>query len=111
MYTLPITHACAVHLRLVLQSAGPEQGRQSAKWGQSNFMLSAGVRLEHRELCELQLPRQPFQLRGNACGGGSGLLAAYTLTDLPMALPGAVTPVPPVKDEQDLHVLTCDGAA
>jgi hypothetical protein len=46
------------------------------------------VRLDDKELSELQLPRQPFRLRDNTCTGGTGLLAAYALTDLPIAMPG-----------------------
>lgn len=58
-------------------------------------LTSAGVQLDEKELSELQLPRQPFRLRGNTCTGGSGLLAAYALTDLPIALPGMVSPPSP----------------
>ncbi len=45
--------------------------------------------LSEKELCDLQLPPQPFHLRGRACGAGAGLMAAYALTDLPMVLAGA----------------------
>jgi hypothetical protein len=54
----------------------------------------AGVRLDDKELSELQLPRQPFRLHGNTCTSGTGLLAAYTLTDLPIALPGRMLSSP-----------------
>jgi hypothetical protein len=49
---------------------------------------STGVVLSREELCQLQCPGTPYSLRGALCRCGMGLLAAYNMTDLPMAIAG-----------------------
>ena len=44
--------------------------------------------LSPQELAWLQSPPAPFSVRGSFCTAGSGLLAAYALTDVLMALSG-----------------------
>ena len=48
----------------------------------------AGVVLSPQELAWLQSPPAPFHVRGSFCTAGTGLLGAYALTDVLMALSG-----------------------
>lgn len=48
----------------------------------------AGVVLSAEEVCRLLTPTTPFRLRMNQCGYGTGLMASFVLTDLPMVLAG-----------------------
>ncbi len=44
-----------------------------ALFARSQNCFPVGVYLGEKELCDLQLPPQPFHLRGRACGAGAGL--------------------------------------
>lgn len=48
----------------------------------------AGIVLSRDELCQLQCPTSPYQIRGRTCRCGTGLLSCYRLTDLPSAISG-----------------------
>ena len=48
----------------------------------------AGVVLSPQELAWLQSPPSPFHVRGSFCTASTGLLGAYALTDVLMALSG-----------------------